>query len=301
VAADPVVYRSGLTDSSRWRGFEHRPGDIVISTPSKCGTTWVQMLCALLIFGTAELPAPLTVLSPWLDMRLRPLDEVVAQLDAQSHRRFIKTHAPLDALLLRDDVTYLVVGRDPRDVAISMHHHRRNLNGELFGPLAPRPREAQPRSDSVHDRVLAWLFSEKSPTEDLSTLRGTVWHLRTAWQQREAPNMVLLHYADLARDLSSEMQRLATALSIDTAGLAWDGLLHAASFDAMRGRADALVPHEGIALLADNRGFFRRGESGQWRDLLDPEELRRYDELVSTLAEDDFFAQWLHGGRGASA
>lgn len=202
--ADLVLYESGLTDSSRWRDFEHRLGDIVISTPSKCGTTWAQMLCALLISGTAELPAPLTMLSPWLDMRLRPLDEVVARLDAQSHRRFIKTHSPLDALPLRDDVTYLVVGRDPRDVAISMHHHRRNLNGELFAPLAPRTREAQSSSDSVHGRVLAWLFSDKAPTEDLATLRGTVWHLRTAWERRNARNIVLLHYADLAHDLSSE-------------------------------------------------------------------------------------------------
>src|SRR5262249_38699700 len=35
---------------ARWEGFEFRPGDIVISTPKKCGTTWTQMLCALLIF-----------------------------------------------------------------------------------------------------------------------------------------------------------------------------------------------------------------------------------------------------------
>jgi aryl sulfotransferase len=243
------------------------------------------------------LPAPLTVLSPWLDMRLRPLAEVVAQLDRQPHRRFIKTHAPLDALQLRDDVTCLVVGRDPRDVAISMHHHRLNLNAEIFDPLARRPREPRSPSRAVHVRVLAWLFSGKAPTEHLSTLRGTVWHLRTAWQQREASNIVLLHYADLERDLSPELHRLAAALSIDTAGLAWDALLHAASFDAMRARADALVPHEGIDLLADNRGFFRRGESGQWRDLLSPEELRRYDELISELTQDDSFHQWLHLGR----
>jgi hypothetical protein len=43
-------YRSILADSSRWDGFAFRPGDIVISTPPKCGTTWTQMLCALLIF-----------------------------------------------------------------------------------------------------------------------------------------------------------------------------------------------------------------------------------------------------------
>jgi aryl sulfotransferase len=45
-----VRYQSFLTDSSRWDGFSFRPGDIIISTPAKCGTTWTQMICALLIF-----------------------------------------------------------------------------------------------------------------------------------------------------------------------------------------------------------------------------------------------------------
>src|SRR6185436_8583726 len=112
-------YRSIVADSARWDGFEFRPGDIVISTPPKCGTTWTQMLCALLIFDGPEFPAPLDEVSPWLDMCNRPLDEVRASLAAQTHRRFIKTHAPLDGIPFRTDVTYLVVGRDPRDVAIS--------------------------------------------------------------------------------------------------------------------------------------------------------------------------------------
>ena len=40
-------YRSLVADSARWDGFAFRTGDIVISTPTKCGTTWTpQMLCA---------------------------------------------------------------------------------------------------------------------------------------------------------------------------------------------------------------------------------------------------------------
>ena len=42
-------YEGVVFDSSRWDGFALRPGDIVISTPPKCGTTWTQMICALLI------------------------------------------------------------------------------------------------------------------------------------------------------------------------------------------------------------------------------------------------------------
>jgi hypothetical protein len=42
----------------RREGFEHRDDDIVVSTRSKCGTTWAQMICALLVIGTPRLPAP---------------------------------------------------------------------------------------------------------------------------------------------------------------------------------------------------------------------------------------------------
>src|ERR1700681_4092133 len=114
-----VRYRSLMMDNARWDGFEFRPSDIVISTPPKCGTTWTQMLCALLIFDGPEFPARLGELSPWLDQSIRPLDQVRTISAPQQNRRFIKTHPPLDGLPVHDDVTYLVVGRDPRDVMIS--------------------------------------------------------------------------------------------------------------------------------------------------------------------------------------
>ena len=98
-----VLYRGVMVDSERWERFEHRPGDIVISTPPKSGTTWTQMLCALMIFDGPAFPAKLDAISPWLDMRIRSEDEVFAMYDRQTHRRFIKTHTPLDGLPLRDD------------------------------------------------------------------------------------------------------------------------------------------------------------------------------------------------------
>ena len=94
----PVRYRSHDEDSAHWLDFPFRSGDIVISTRSKSGTTWVQMMCALLS-QTPQLPSKLSTLSPWLDWLVNPRDDVMyAHLSAQAHRRFIKTHTPLDGL-----------------------------------------------------------------------------------------------------------------------------------------------------------------------------------------------------------
>lgn len=127
-----VRYHNLVYDSSRWDGFRFRPDDIVISTPPKCGTTWTQMLCALLIFDSTTFDRPLARISPWLDMLTRTPESVTADLEAQTHRRFIKTHTPLDGLPFDERVTYLCVGRDPRDVAQSWEHHWGNIDMDVF-------------------------------------------------------------------------------------------------------------------------------------------------------------------------
>src|SRR6476646_43231 len=125
-----IDYSFGMQDTTRWSRFEFRPGDIVISTPPKCGTAWTQMLCGLLLFDSPELPASIDELSPWLDMKHRTERDVFAQLAAQEHRRFIKTHTPLDGVPVREEVTYVVVGRDPRDAMVSFEPHFANIDFE---------------------------------------------------------------------------------------------------------------------------------------------------------------------------
>src|SRR5436305_9677088 len=117
----PVRYRSADEDSGRWLAFPFRRGDIVISTRSKSGTTWMQMICALLVFQTVDLPAPLAQLSPWLDWLTTGQRQMYDQLAAQRHRRFIKTHTPLDGVPIEPEVSYLVVARHPLAVAVSLY------------------------------------------------------------------------------------------------------------------------------------------------------------------------------------
>ena len=286
-----TVYRSGLTDSSRWAGFAFRPGDIVISTPSKCGTTWVQMICALLIFQDADLPAPLTTLSPWLDMNLRPLPEVVRLLAAQRHRRFIKTHTPLDGLPWVDGVHYVTVGRDPRDVAVSMDHHRANLNGDVLELPSASSMPATQR-----ERVLRWMYDPRSPARTFNSLRGLVWHLAGAWARRHESTVTLLHYNDLCRDLEGRMRYLAARLDLTVPDALWPALVEAATFDRMRARATDVVPDERLGLFADERAFFRSGKPDQWRTTLTDRDLDGYQRLVRSLAPPDLTA-WLEGGQ----
>ena len=144
-----VDYRSWDDDNTRWEGFPFRTGDVVISTRSKSGTTWVQMICALLVFQTPQLPGPLAELSPWLDWRVVPLDDVLSTLAAQRHRRIIKTHTPLDGHPRDRRATYEVVARHPLDMALSLYHHGDNLDrrriARLTGSAPPERRGLEQR------------------------------------------------------------------------------------------------------------------------------------------------------------
>ena len=93
-------YTGNRTDSARWSKFVLRPGDVIVSTPPKCGTTWMMAVIAMLLHGRTELPEPLGKLSPWLDYSPIPLDDVLKAYGSQKGRRLIKTHTPLDGLPL---------------------------------------------------------------------------------------------------------------------------------------------------------------------------------------------------------
>ena len=260
------------------------------------------MLCALLIFGGPEFPGPLGEISPWLDQTVRNLDEVRALYRDQTHRRFIKTHTPLDGIPIRDDVTYLVVGRDPRDLLVSMEHHWENMDLERV--LALRDQavgnddlESLPVRPPVSDDPVERFHEYVRQTEYTGAvnLRGVLHHLDTAWERRDAGNVAMFHYADYLADLPRELCRLARTLGIAITETRARELAAEASLSRMRTRANDVAPNAG-AIWKDTAAFFRSGGSGEWRARVTDADLDEYDAVVSATVGYDL-AQWVHRGR----
>ncbi|MDZ7676761.1 MAG: sulfotransferase domain-containing protein [Acidimicrobiales bacterium] len=297
-------YFGFLADSDRWRSLPLRDDDIVISTPSKCGTTWTQTIVGMLLVGRADLGAPLSELSPWLDMQIRTTDEVVARLEAQRHRRFIKTHTPLDGLPEHDSVTFLAVVRHPLDVALSDRDHGHNAAEALhdlryaavgnkdLDELAPR---VEPPDDPAE--YLRWFIdSDLPPTgSGPNSLADFCQQAAIAWARRDRPNVHLFHYEDLCADTDGEMRRIADALGIEVDADVWPTLVDAASIDAMRARASEVAPDAQHGIWHSDRDFFRRGGRRNWADLLDADDLAHYGARLDELAGDA--ADWIRHGR----
>lgn len=283
-------YHAFICDSSRWDGFELRPGDVIVTTPPKAGTTWMQHCCLHLVHG-GPAPAPLTEIAPWLDQSLEPVAAVRERLAAQEHRRVIKTHTPMDGLPWSDDVDYVGVARDPRDVVLSMLDHSGNFDRERAVELriAAGAGDAPPRINV--ETVTDWIEEDTPPERFGSTLRFTAHHLSQLWANRDRPNVHLFHYADMKRDLRGELARLAAALGIEADV---DALAPMLTFEAMKAHAGDMAPNARSGVFRSPERFFAEGRTGAWRDGFTPDDHARYEHRIAELCPDPELRAWLH-------
>jgi aryl sulfotransferase len=286
--------QTAIFDSTRWNVFEFRDDDIVIVTWGKSGTTWMQQIVGQLVMDAPASVASLND-SPWLDMRLFPLDGVLDGLEAQRHRRFIKTHLPLDALVFSSKAKYIYVGRDVRDIVWSAYNHHasftpgaidmfNNTPGRVGPPLTP------PSCD-VREYYLQFLTCGEAPGFPLSPL----WeHVQGWWNIRHLPNMLLVHFNDLKTDPASEIRRIAAFLEIEIDEAQLPAILEHCSFDYMRQELAKLEEMHQF-FTGGGETFVYKGTNGRWKEVLSAQEIGMADQAAARHLTRDC-AHWLKTG-----
>lgn len=281
-------YDCAITDSARWSSFKPRPGDVAVCAPPKSGTTWMQTICLMLLSGDTVIRPGVASLSPWLDARMRELDEVLARLDAQPGRRTIKSHTPLDGMPLHPELTYVAVYRHPIDVHYSMRKHAANMPLDIFDAYYPEDESAA---------FAIFLEGGLTGTDyDAPSLAGLLRHYRTFRAAAETrPNVYLFHYADLRRDLAGGVARVAEALGASYEADFLAEVTDAVSFDGMKSDPARFVPAGGEGFWKDDAGFFDSATSGKWVGRLTGADLARYDRMMdAALAPPE--RRWLEDG-----
>ena len=301
--------KNPVSDSHRWDRFEPRDGDIIIATYRKCGTTWTQRIVDCLVFQSPEV-RPFGDISPWLDATFfNTIEDDLATLEAQRHRRYIKSHLPFDALPLWDTVKYIHVGRNGRDACLSWQNHMLGFTPELRRrvgeqamqlaaaggkPPAPPP----PAAEDPGEFLSQWLDElEAAPADAADAGEPTFFGFEaTYWRERKRPNLLLVHYDDLQKNLAVEMRRISDFLEIDTPEDLMPELVEAASFAFMKNHGDALFPRLKMAFDRGADRFINRGRSGAWRAYMEPGDAARYDAIATNRASPAL-AAWLEFGR----
>jgi len=280
-------------DSTIWNDFVFREDDIVISTYGKSGTTWVQQMIGQMLFG-GDPALEVANMSPWLDLRIPPKAVKLPLVEAQTHRRFLKTHLPVDALVYSPKAKYIYIGRDGRDVVWSLYNHHFNANqlwydvlndtpGRVGPPIAPPP-------ESCVEYFRDWLDGDGFPF-------WSFWeNTRSWWAIRNLPNLLMVHFSDLKADMPGQMRRMADFLDIKIDPARWDAILEYCSFDWMKANATKSVPLAGAFWDAGATVFINKGKNGRWRDELPEADSRRYEQIAERELGPEC-ARWLATAR----
>ena len=283
------LYLGPLTDNRRWDHIEIRTDDVIVATPPKCGTTWMQTIVALLLSGDPDVETDLSVKMPWVDIRFRDITEVAARIEAMPHRRCLKSHTPLDGLPLDDHAQYICVFRHPLDAHFSYRRHIHNIPVTVFDMWFP---------EDDRDGITFRRFLDGGPEGfdgDAMPLAHILRHYATAKACANQHNISLFHYADMARDLAGTFDRVAALLGISHPPPVMAQLIQAATFDNMRANAARFAPGGGSGFFKSDTDFFHSGTSGKWQDQLSDAEYAAYDAIMSdALAPKD--RAWLEYG-----
>ena len=277
-ALHPRRHYSGVfTDTRNWDHFKHRAGDVFICVPPKSGTTWMQAICGLLIFGDPDAEIAYPEVSPWVDFRLssKSIEERLQTLEAQNHQRFIKSHSPLDGVPYFEDCTYIVVHRHPLDVHFSMWHHVNNMRLNLINHL---------HTDDVSANFDLFLNNSiENEGLDQPSLELIVHHFKTAKEREHLPNVHLFHYDGMSADLHGEMQRVADAIGVSHPPQLFDRLVAKATFKSMKANAAFTAPGAKGGLFENPSVFFNSGVGRKWEGKLSAGEVARYDAKIATM------------------
>jgi aryl sulfotransferase len=279
-------------DSTIWNGFPFRDDDIVIATYGKSGTTWVQQIVSQLLFDGAE-GLEVAEMSPWLDLRVPPKEAKLPAVEAQAHRRFLKTHLPVDALVFSPKAKYVYIGRDGRDVVWSMYNHHASANDFWYAALNDTPGLVGPPIDRppacVRQYFLDWLARDGHPF-------WPFWeNVRSWWAIRGLPNVLMVHFQDLKADLPAGIRRIARFLDVPIDEAKWPTIVEHCSFAYMKANATKSVPLGGAFWDGGAEAFVHKGTNGRWRDTLTADDVAAYEaRAVAELGPE--CARWLAEG-----
>ncbi len=281
------TYTDAITDSTRWAAFVARAGDIVVSTPPKSGTTWMQGILAMLIAGDPEVDAQTSMRSPWIDINIRDLGEVMARLEAQAHRRQVKTHTPFDGIPYWSEVRYVTVYRHPIDVHFSYRKHLANMARDMGQAALP-----DNPSESFRDFL--------NETVDHRGLKPLLDHYRCTLARAPRENLIRLHYSDMLRDLPGAVAKVAEHVGTSVSPDVMAAIAQAATFDNMKANAARFTPSAGQGFWKADAGFFDSATSRKWEGVLSDDDLAAYDAMMDAAlpAGERAWLEWGDAGRG---
>ena len=201
----------------------------------------------------------------------------------------------------------MYVARDGRDAFVSLMNHYKNgnemwygaLNGEgLVGDPLPTWEEAtagEEGDDAIRAIFDKWLNTPWGTHAAWEEDGWPFWSLftnaKTWWEARHLPNVLLVHFGDLKRDLKGEMRRIAEFIGAPVDEAKFDAQVRACTFEAMKGNAAAVAPMGGAMWKGGAETFINKGTNGRWKDVLTEAQVEAYEKAAKERLGEEC-AEW---------
>jgi len=282
-------YKGEASDPSRWDHFTPRDGDVILSTPPKAGTTWTQVIVAMMLTGRDDVNLNANYFSPWLDFDIHPIADVIAGLDATDDRRCIKTHTPISGIPVWHGVPIVSVARHPIDVHFSMQSFIRGFPASEINRFYPEDDRAG---------FAAFLAGpEDGEGFDTPSLASVVAHANAVRAEPDL-NVLELHYANMQRDPNAHIQQIADHLAVSLSAEGIQRIATATTFKAMKASAERYTPDAASGMVKDPKAFFDSGTGARWQGRLTEDDLSDYSRRMEALTAPESKA-WIETGATA--
>ncbi|XP_074284372.1 cytosolic sulfotransferase 15-like [Silene latifolia] len=257
--------------------FEALDNDVMVATVPKSGTTWLKALVFAVVnrnkFDIGSKTHPLLTsnphdLVPFLEYKVYANNQFPNLLNIPSPRLF-SSHVPYNSLprsIVTSKCKVVYICRNPYDTFVSIWHFLKKIRPTCLGPFS---------LEEAFDMYCKGHVGY-----------GPYWdHMLQYWEESiRAPEKVMfLKYEDLKSDVSFQLRKLADFLGYPfTAAEEENGVVDAisklCSFDQMK---DLEVNKKGKSILYfENQGLFRKGEVGDWMNLLSVEMVERLSRIM---------------------
>ena len=243
-----------------YQNWVPRSDDVFIASFPKSGTTWTQQIVRLVYSrGLIRDDDPsLHAIIPWLDDSEDLPD--LSVVDAMPSPRVFKSHNPYHLLpsRLADANRLIYVTRNAKDTAVSMYFH-------TFG---------------------FWMYEYDEPIEHFigefiagRVEYGPYWtHLRSWYEQRDRPNLLVLHYEAMQDDLKSAVRSVAGFLGQDLTDDEIERVAQASTFGSMKKDPRTSMQMWDEEQRRPGMPFMRKGKVGDWQNHFTSEHTKTFDE-----------------------
>lgn len=246
---EPIAEQWGPIES-----FQARPGDLLISTYPKAGTTWMQEIVDLILArGDVERArrAPTHVRIPFLEIcSPAPVPSGVQQLQDLPSPRVIKTHLPFQLVptsFWTNSCKVIYVARNAKDNVVSYYFFDR------MNKTQPEPGPWPLYLQKFMDGKLAW---------------GSWYdHVCRYWEERAHHPILYIFYEDMKEDPAREIRRVMEFLEVELQPEALARIVRHTSFQAMKENPMANYSTLPSAIFDQSISpFMRKGEVGDWKN-----------------------------------